>query len=652
MHSTNMTESMLTKLKADYFRANRSWSSFDLKQCLRTCESIATNINKLSSLNETTDKLQLLEINQLRQLVWFLKIKCLSDDYYVSEFLLLNEDDLDDEEHEVRVINPVRSTTATVRATSAITGGGRPTTRALSTTSRGRGTGATTAAASVSNKIDLRRQQTGVVVGRMSSLSSRHSSRSTTTSYRPLTTNVTAIRTAFSRFTRPLLKYSANSFLSKQHFEYLYNTQANTSKCPDYRQCLEYLNLVRNNIQRAARQTNKSKAATATSSANANNFSELVDLATTTNETDDKKSLGAYWLIAFGICYLKLRMNDLAEAYFNAAIETNPRQLDAYIWLVKIHLRSNEPNKVLATCKAGLVQSKSALLYNWMARVQSMNGNLRGALTSLRQSLEYFPIDLEALASAGHFAFYAEKHEQALKCFERIQQMSSVGGTSGQPSTGWSAEAETITGGACSSQVLNNLALCYLYCGQYHKVMPLFNQALLSSSSKETTGDIWYNISFVPLVLGCKNLALACLRLALKSNSEHEQAINNIGVLKYQRKLMSTKIEFEHDSNDNKSSDNTSNNQNLNDLQALEAEFDEAEMHFNSVASTDLHDEITSNNVMPQKLHNLALIKWRRGQLGESARLCKMYLKYDEHNYQIRSILDEIGQLVMFDGYW
>lgn len=618
-------------LKILYFQANRCWRSNNLKACLLICNILTNRLNELINSRRNLTY----EVNQIKHLVWFLKIKCLADDYYVNESLLLNEDDIDDED-QVRVFSGTRQSRL---GTSNRVG--------VATTTHHQ-TGEARKITTAGGVIEASRHRTaggGILTGRMPSVSSRQSSRATT-SYRPLTTSLTATQTAFSRSTRPLLKYSTCYLLSKMLFVYLYNAQSVSNKCPDYRQCLEYLNVVQN----ALRKRNSQSDTTEILKTNPNKGSLLV---LTDQVNDERKKLGAFWLNCFGSCYYNLHMNKQAEEYFQQSISVNPKNLDSYAWLVKIYLRYNQPIKILKTCENGLKHSRNALLFNWMARVQSLIGDLYAANLSLRDSLNYYPTNLEALANVGYFAFYGDKLEQSLKCFQRIQQLSA------NQSTCLTRDIN-IVGGGSTAELFNNLALCNFYCGFYQKVMPLFNKAFLSSPSKQVTSDIWYNVSFLPLSCGFKNLAIACLRLALKNNSQNEEALNNLGVLKYEC-LINHTTHYKNrqelwSSNQQKQQHNTENElKNLNNHDEYQIIYDEAETYFRPLIETSSTNDSSGNvddsiGCQPEMLYNMAIIKRRRGQLLASVKYCNLYLDYDQNNYHVRNILQEISQIVSHDG--
>lgn len=610
-------------LRILYFRANRCWRSNNLKTCLLICDALTSRLNELIS----TTKHPTQEVMQLKHLVWFLKIRCLANDYYVNEPLLLNEGDIDDEE-QVRVFSG--------RSKSRI---GTTNRVGVTTNTSTHQTGDACKNATASGMVETRPRTGGILTGRMPSVSSRQSSRATT-AYRPLTTSLTATQTAFSRSTRPLLKYSTCQLLSKIMFEYLYNAQSVSNKCPDYRQCLEYLNVVQNTIRKHSSRIGNSQ----TNTSSGNNKGSL--LISTDQVNDERKSLGVFWLNCFGACYYNLHMNKQAEEYFQQSILLNPKHLDSYAWLVKIYLRYNQPLKILNTCENGLKHSRNALLYNWMARVQSLIGDLYAANLSLRDSLSFYPTNLEALANVGYFAFYSDNLERSLKCFQRIQQLSAN-------QSACNIRDLNIIGGGSSAELFNNLALCNFYCGFYHKVMPLFSNAFLNSPSKEVTSDIWYNVSFLPLSCGFKNLAIACLRLSLKNNSQNEEASNNLGVLKYECQINDSihydnRQELWSCSTQQKQHNSEIELKNLDDHDQYRSMYDEAETYFRPLAETGQTDKNINDPVdcQPEMLYNMAIIKRKRGQLLASVRYCNLYLNCDQNNHHVRNILREIRQIV------
>lgn len=629
----------ITGARIQYFKAVRCWKTHNLRSSINICDQLNKVFTKPQAAGQTLDGPQWA---QLRQLVWFLKMKCLAENYHINESLILNEDEIDSDEDQVRLLMDSRK--------------GRQTSLARNTSTR-------TMASDLSNKRtatlggktrDIRRPVTGMITGRTSILSSRQSSRGAS-SYRPLTTSLTATQTAFSRSTRPLLRYATSSLLAKPAFEYLYNAQTITNKCPDYRQCLEFLNLVQGSVRKRQRNLSRVNAPR-----NRTEEDKSLLINTDVNLDEDKMQLGAFWLIWFGVCYYHLKMTKQAEEYLQLAIELNPKQLDPYTWLVKIYLRSNQPIKVLKFCENGLKESRSPLLYNWLARVQSLMGDHYAAHHSLRSCLEFFPTNVEALANVGYFSFYEDKHEQALKCFERIEQMTSYYTASLDMN-------QSLMGGN-SSRLLNNLALCNFYIGFYHKVMPLFTRALINSPSKEVNSEIWYNISFVPLACGLRNLAIGCLKLALKNDSQNEEAMNNLGVLKYQKFIddylnFPNKLELPGVAPKATTKSQSDSFENLDDQKDLDHLYDDAETYFSLKKPSDpdtlsgsTQDDLIESSTslsefeLPERLFNMALIKRKRGQLLASVHYCNLYMQQDDNNYQVKKIINEIKQLTMHDA--
>lgn len=673
----NQNQSFINDCRRIYFTANRCWRFNNIKDGLELCNKLSKKLSNFKPDRETSsgfdndnrDNVDLIrdQLAQLRQLVWFLKIKCLAEDYYINEAALFNDDDLDeDQEYDVRIISGSKLTSQrnNSKTSSTIrTGPGHAGPMGINGTQTGR----------VSAMSSQRpRPMTGMLTGRGQTggfgLTSRQQSSRASTSYRPLTTGLTATQTAFSRSTRPLLKYSAQSLMAKLSFEYLYNAQTVTNKCPDYRQCLEFLNLVQTSVRKSSKKQtvkqiehvgNVSSKLADTSSmvinvkTNQQQQQHLVDTRDDGDASSKNRSntLGPYWLLYYGICYYNIKMNKQAEEYFEHLIEIIPKHLDAYLWLIKIYLRTNEPFKVLRICSIGLRHNKSALLYNWLARAQSIRGDLIGAHESLLESLRYFPTNVEALANAAYFAFYGDRQEQALKCFQRIEQLPQLQfqQTNSVHVTNDNLRSSAEFNASCS-QLLNNIALCNFYCGNYHQIMPLFNQALLNSPNKEVTSDIWYNISFIPIHCGFNNLAISCLLLALQNNSQNEEALNNLGVLKYNNMFedpidFPSYIELKHQLGGSvKPGPELGGCENQNDFHAWTHECDQAEVYFNP--SNNRSDEYAQP---AESLFNMALIKLKRGHLLASARYCDLFSQQDASNYQISQVIREIKELVAHD---
>lgn len=651
------------RIKINYIKANRCWHSSNLKSCLLICDQLTRKLAQLQPLLSEPSLSDHFygEIGRLKNLVWYLKIRCLADDYYLNEPLLLNDDDIDDEDKQVRLIN---QTTGTANhQSSATTSSGatsRPQTAGRPVTAAGQRK-LTTAGSRLET-----RQRTAILTGKRSSLSSRQSSQGVASSYRPLTTSLTATQTAFSRSTRPLLKYVACNLLAKDLFEYLYNVQTITNKCPDYRQCLEYLNLVRKSICKSSHLNEAAAAARANNQSSKGEKSEmLVDISSDVTLDEKTFALDSFWLNSFGICYYNLRMNKEAEEFFTCSRALSPKNLDAYTWLVKVYLRTNQPSQVLRICQLGLQHCKSSILYNWMARVQSLMNDLYKANLSLRESLRFHPTNIEALANVGHFAFYADKPELSLKCFERIQQLSI------NQSASLDSDYQAI---ASFSQLLNNLALSNFHCGYYNKVVPLFFRALLSSPNKEVTSDIWYNLSFVPISCGFINLSIACLKLALRNDSQNIEALNNLGVLKC-RSIVNDELHFSNKqelwgsvrsqkSLPTKLSSLTSSDRAqdgldellIDDHERMEREtvsLDEIRTFFRPPAASQQGNSTVGAQVVdcqPEMLYNMAVIEKKRGKFLASMRYCQLYAQHDQNNYHIQNMMREIRQLVSHNG--
>lgn len=594
-----MPNESFTSLYLDYLRACRCWRANHLDSCLQICRSLKQKLpegtNKSNAL--TSDACS--RLAQLKLLVWFINIKCLGDDYYSNESMLLNESDIESG-------NKVQTFTSDVRARGSV--GPRAGTTIDGRLSRR----PTTAGVRLET-----RQRTAVITGKVPSVGSRRSGMSTS-SYRPLTTNLTATQTAFSRSTRPLLKYSTCPFLSRTFFEYLYITQTITNKCPDFRQCLEFLNLVRSSLESGN-----------TTDRRGQENSVLVSIEDDATKLDH---LGLYWLVAFGKCYYNLHMCKNSEEFFESAIALNPKYLDPYTWLAKVYLKTNQPAKVLKTCEDGLKENKNPILYDWLARVQSLMSNTYASNRTLHKSLQLHPTNIEALANVAYFSFYTNKIERSLKCYERIYRLSMSN--------------STIVGSDLnnSAELLNNLALGNFYSGYYHNVIPLFLRAFLNSPSRETTSDLWYNLSFIPLSCGFTNLAKSCLRLALKSNPQNEEAMNNLGVLKY-RNAIERSIHFPN-RQEHWSRDGWRPSQDFNEIElSTSSQLADAEAYFcprSSYAAEEYFGQ-------PEMVYNMVLIKRQRGHLSDAVKYGRLYLEYDPSDSHISTIINDIRQLVSHD---
>lgn len=670
--------SRITSAQIDYFRAYRCWKSNDLSLCAKILEGLVRQLNELLSVESLAEERR---IQYLKQLIYFLKIKCFADLYYIDEPLLLNEDEIVGEER-IKVFTATSEDPAErlVRPRTTLD---RPQSQRSEQTSS-----QTSATALLTGNLSRR---SGVITGRMTTLAT--SSSRANTSYRPLTTSIAVSQSAFSRSTRPLLRHSTCPLLSKLLFSYLYNVQSSSNRLPDYRQCLEYLHLVYQARISAASRSRKQASFQNEGVANEGpenrerdeeevaakveiereSSDELVPLAASSarhHQFVDKLHsqtqtlrLGAFWLVAFGKCYFNLNMLRLAEENFRKSLECDKKYVDAYTWLIKVYLRRSEPLKVLATCEDGLAATQSSILKNWLARAQSIVGKFMEANTVLLDLLRLDPTNFEALANVGHYSFYGGKFDEALRCFERIELIwgqdqlhdcfeadvafgsQAGGGDDGGELAAAASLASEQLAYSSTPQLQNNLALCYFYSGFYHRVVPAFQRALVAAHDAQTTSDIWYNLSFVALSSGLLNLAVACLQLAVKLDSQNKQALNNLAVMRLRLASRAAgELHFCSKLEPPLGAAPSAGDSPAEAAAAAEAAaLDEAE----ACLSSALPQSVESAE--PEALFNLALVQERRGELRAAAANLRLYAQRDPANYAALQMLREIRGLVADD---
>ncbi|KAJ3405101.1 Tetratricopeptide repeat protein 8, partial [Chytridiales sp. JEL 0842] len=88
-----------------------------------------------------------------------------------------------------------------------------------------------------------------------------------------------------------------------------------------------------------------------------------------------------------------------------------------------------------------------------------------------------------------------------------------------------------------SAELWNNVGLCAFYSQQYDIAIPCFENALRYSTDDTTVAEVWYNIGHVAINIGDRELACQCFKLAISANSQHAEALNNLGVIEMQMGL-------------------------------------------------------------------------------------------------------------------
>lgn len=635
-------------LAVQYIRAHRCYVAGDHKTCQTICNKIDKRLSSMGGGVQASESAVSRE--QLKSLLWSLRSRRFAAETFVDESLLLEEEEVQADEGQIRQVS--RGSLATTTQSGARTT--RPQTARVaapfSRASNLKSSGAGVASLMASS----RRPRTGMLTGSrqaIAGIGSRGQDSSSgrmltaLSAYRPLTASLTATQTAYSQSTRAYLAYANCRLIAKQVYEHLFCLQqrqqfarasgSGGSTCADYRQCLEYLSMQKaaNNAKR--RQLERLNHDT----------TNLIGTIQTDSEDHncDNNESDTFWHVAHGCCYFKLNMLRQSEESFRRALNYDPRLLDAYVWLIKVYLRLNQPKDILNVCDQGLEHCKSAILHNWKARVMSLSGDLYAANTSLRDSLLYFPTNIEALANVGHFAFYDDRLDLALHCFEIIDVLIS------------NNRLYALDINRSQAQLLNNLALCHLHCGSYEKVVPLLQRALLATrpGDNEVVSDIWYNMSFATMKAGLIGLTMDCLRLALKYDPQNQAALNNLGVIKFGN-LITRPIHFpnKHELWTTGHADLASMSPNGDDNHITEDTFDEtiyaeAETYFTSTISTINEETIQCE---PEMIHNLAVLKWHRGQFEDALKYCNAYDAYDSSNCHIEYIKRNIGELLRVDA--
>ncbi|VDL72728.1 unnamed protein product [Nippostrongylus brasiliensis] len=178
-----------------------------------------------------------------------------------------------------------------------------------------------------------------------------------------------------------------------------------------------------------------------------------------------------YWKNQLGKCYLKLGLLQDAEKQFLSSLK-NHRLPETHAYLAKLLGELAESNEC----------------YKKILNVQANN--------------------IEAIACIATNCFYDDKPEIALRYYRRIMQM-----------------------GVNNAELMMNIGLCCFACQQYDFALSSMQRAH-STANSETAGEIWYNTGHIMLAIGDTRQASRCFRLALAGDSEHGEAMVNLGILR------------------------------------------------------------------------------------------------------------------------
>lgn len=268
-----------------------------------------------------------------------------------------------------------------------------------------------------------------------------------------------------------------------------------------------FLNVERLNVEKYARMSSISRPLFEYIFHNQGNIRVALNLATKAWKEEHNKDW--WWEAQIGKCYYKLALLRDAERQFRNSLEHVDVSVDVFVWLAKVYIRMDQPLAALDIYKRGLERHPNeTLLLRYAARIHENMSEIDESIALYRSILTYDAIDIEAIASIAMNEFYGDQPEIALRYYRRLLQM-----------------------GIFKAEIYNNIALCCFYSQQFDMVVTCFERALMFAESDEMIADVWYNIAHVALASGDRQFALYCFRLAITSNNDHTEAYNNLGVL-------------------------------------------------------------------------------------------------------------------------
>lgn len=153
--------------------------------------------------------------------------------------------------------------------------------------------------------------------------------------------------------------------------------------------------------------------------------------------------------------------------------------LTAYIGLVKVYIKLDQPISAIQTCQSGLEKFPSDVtLLTEMARVYEGLQNMLASIKCYREVLGQDSSHVESIACIGLNHFYTDQPEVALRFYRRLLQM-----------------------GVYTPELFVNLGLCCFFAQQYDMSLVCFQRAFNIANEEATVAEIWYNLGLVAMVI-------------------------------------------------------------------------------------------------------------------------------------------------------
>uniref|UniRef100_A0A158PC67 TPR_REGION domain-containing protein n=1 Tax=Angiostrongylus cantonensis TaxID=6313 RepID=A0A158PC67_ANGCA len=211
-----------------------------------------------------------------------------------------------------------------------------------------------------------------------------------------------------------------------------------------------------------------------------------------------------YWKNQLGKCYMRLGLFLEAEKQFLSSFK-NHRLPETYSYLAKAWwamgaFSRSRHGGASNHCATRALCTLITYLFQQLGEVAESNECYKKILTIQATNIE-------AIACIATNCFYDDKPEIALCYYRRIVQM-----------------------GVNNAELMMNIGLCCFACQQFDFALSSIQRAH-SMASEEIAGEIWYNTGHLMLAIGDTRQASRCFRLALAVDSEHGEAMVNLGIL-------------------------------------------------------------------------------------------------------------------------
>lgn len=240
-----------------------------------------------------------------------------------------------------------------------------------------------------------------------------------------------------------------------------------------------------------------------------NNAAKALELATEASRATDSRDW--WWKLAIGKCYYRLGLLRDAERFFTSSLREQA-MVETYLWLGKVFLRIDQPNKALSTYQAAAERFPGEVgLLLGSARVYDALGDPLRSIPLFKRVLGYDSANVEAIACIASNHFYSDQPELALRYFRRLLAI-----------------------GVDGAEIWSNLGLACFFAQQYDVTLQCFERALQVADDEEMA-DIWYNVGLVAVGLGDTGLAFQAFKIAVSVDPQHAEAYSNLGVLELRR---------------------------------------------------------------------------------------------------------------------